>query len=109
MAESYKILGQVAPVGASAVPLYTVPGSTEVVISTITVCNRSTSDDTFRISATPGGGSVLDENYLAYDVSITANSISALTIGITAEDSDVINVTSTSGSLSFSAFGSEIS
>lgn len=108
MATNYKVLGQSAPSATTATTLYTVPASTQAVVSTITVCNRSTAAQTFRVSVRPDGAAQANQHYIAYDVPISANSMVTLTLGITLGDTDVITVYNSSGDLSYAAFGSEI-
>lgn len=50
MANEYKILGQVADASANDVELYLVPASTSAIVSSITVCNRESAANTFRIA-----------------------------------------------------------
>lgn len=109
MATTYKILGQTGDASANDVTLYTVPASTEAIVSTIVVCNREAAANTFRIAVKLDGGSVANEDYLAYDTSIAANDTITLTLGITMDASDIISVGASDANVSFSAFGSEIS
>ena len=108
MATTYKVLGQSAPSAASDTDVYTVPSSTEAVISTITVCNRGGSSATYRIAVRPDGASIANQHYVAYDATVPANDTIALTIGITADASDVVTVYASNANLSFNFFGSEI-
>ena len=89
--------------------LYTVPAATSAVISTITVANRSTASATYRVAIRPAGATINDKHYIAYDVVVGANDTTALTLGITLAATDVVSVASSTGDLSFSLFGSEIS
>ena len=50
MAETYKILGQIAPAGTAETVLYTSPASTQALITNITVTNRTNSSQTFDIN-----------------------------------------------------------
>lgn len=108
MATAYKVLGQQAPGATTATTLYTVPSSTEAIISTIIVANRANTAATYRISIRPNGASQANEHYIAYDVAIGANDSTTLTLGITLGDTDVITVYGSSANLSFNAFGAEI-
>lgn len=109
MATAYKILGQTGDASANDVTLYTVPASTETIVSTIVICNREAAANTFRIAVKEDGGSVANEDYLAYDSNIDANDTITLTLGITINASDIISVGASDANVSFSAFGSEIS
>jgi hypothetical protein len=108
MATTYKVLGQSAPSAASDTDVYTVPSSTEAVISTITIANRDSSAATYRIAIRPDGATIANQHYIAYGASVPANDTIALTLGITADAGDVVTVYASSGDLSFNIFGSEI-
>lgn len=108
MATTYKVLGQVAPSATTATTAYTVPSSTQTVVSTIAVCNRGASSATYRIAIRPDGATLADQHYIAYDTAITANNSTMITIGITMDAADVVTVYASNANLSFSLFGSEI-
>jgi len=108
MAITYKVLGQSAPSATTATTLYTVPSSTQAVVSTIAVCNRGGSSATFRVAIRPDGASLATSHYIAYDSAVTANNSTFITIGVTLGDTDVITVYASTADLTFSAFGSEI-
>jgi hypothetical protein len=109
MPTTYKVLGQVAPSATTATTLDTVPSATQVIVSTIAVCNRGSSSATYRIAIRPAGATLANEHYIAYDSTITANNSTFITVGITLAATDVITVYASNTNLSFSAFGSEIS
>ena len=107
MASTYKVLAQSAPAATTATTLYTVPSATSAVISTITVCNRSTSA-TYRIAVRPLGATLANQHYVAYDATVSANDTISLTIGITLAATDVVTVYGSTANLSFNIFGAEI-
>ena len=109
MATTYKVLGQIAPSAATLSTLYTVPASTQAVVSTISVCNQSATATTFRIAIRVAGAGISGEDYIAYDSTISGNDTTFITVGITLAATDVISVYSTAATVSFNAFGSEIS
>lgn len=109
MATAYKVLGQSNPSATTATTLYTVPSSTSTVVSTITVCNQASTAGSFRIAVRPAGASLAAQHYVAYDVPIAANDTTALTLGITLATTDVVTIYASSASMSFNAYGSEIS
>jgi hypothetical protein len=110
MPTTYKVLGRKASAATTMEELYAVPSSTQAVISTITVCNRAAAARTYRIIIKPATGTTLaNEHYIAYDVTIAANDTTALTLGITLATTDVVTVYASSATMSFAAFGSEIS
>jgi hypothetical protein len=107
MASSYKVLGQAAPAATTATNVYTVPASTQAIISTIVATNRS-AQATFRVSVRPTGEAQENKHYLAYDVVIAANDSTTLTLGITMDETDVLTVYGSSANLSWNVFGTEI-
>jgi len=105
----YKVLGQSAPSATTATTLYTVPASTDAVVSTISVCNRAATSGTYRIAIRPAGAALANSHYIAYDSAITANNTTFITVGVTLDTTDVITVYASSADMTFSAFGTEIS
>ena len=108
MAITYKILGQQSPAATTEVDLYTVPGGTSAVVSSIVVCNREDQVAIFNISVSQGGAATSDKDYIYYSVVIPCNDTFVASIGITLAATDVIRVYGSNGLLSFSLFGSEI-
>lgn len=108
MATAYKVLGQAAPLTGNATTLYTVPSSTETVVSSIVICNRGATNSSYRVAVRPDGAILDNEHYLFYDVAIDRNSTQAPTLGLTLDAGDVITVYANSSDISFSAFGTEI-
>jgi len=107
MADTYKVLGQSRPAANALTDLYTVGAATQTSVSSLVVCNQGV-QTTFRISVAVAG--VVDGlmQYQAYDVFLFDNEIKTLTLGITLGATDKIRCSSVSGSVSFSAFGVEI-
>jgi hypothetical protein len=109
MATTYKVLGQSNPAATTATTLYTVPASTSTIVSTITICNQSISNDTYRIAIRPAGETLAPKHYIAYNGVVPAYDSVSLTIGITLATTDVVTVYAGTANLSFNLFGSEIS
>jgi hypothetical protein len=108
MATTYKVLGQSAPGATTSTTVYTVPSATETVVSTIAVCNRGATGATYRIAIRPNGATLANQHYIAFDSAITANNTTMITVGITLDAADVVEVYASNTNLSFSLFGSEI-
>jgi hypothetical protein len=109
MPTTYKVLAQSNPSATTATTLYTVPSSTSTVISTVTVCNQAASAGSFRIAVRPAAETLAAKHYVAYDVAIAANDTTAITLGLTLATTDVVTVYASSATMSFNAYGSEIS
>ena len=108
MATTYKVLGQSNPSATTATTLYTVPASTQTVVSTVTVCNQTSTAGTYRVAVRVAGAALGASQYVAYDVSLPGNATDTLTLGLTLGATDVITVYASAATFSFNAFGSEI-
>lgn len=111
MPTSYKVLGQsVGTAGLSTyTTLYTVPANTETIISTISVCNRSTVNKKIRIgictSTTP-----VSANWISYNSLISAEDSTFMTLSLTMDSTyKYLIVSSETADISFTVCGSEIS
>ncbi len=109
MASTYLVLGQQNPGAASLTPIYTVPASTEAIISSVLIANRSATATSFRLSIAVAGAADSDEQYIAYDIPIDGNDAVDYTCGLTLAATDEVRVYATDATLSFSVFGQEIS
>ena len=107
MATIYKVLGQSNPLANTNTTLYTVPGSTSAVCSTLSICNLGTST-TYRIAIRPAGATLENKHYIVYDAAINQYDSVMLTLGITLAATDVVTVYAATANVSFQLFGSEI-
>lgn len=115
MATTYKVLGQTAPAVATNTDLYQVPGSTQAIVSTISISNTTASQATYRIAIRPAAESLATKHYIVYDSALAANDSIAITIGATLRNAtgslgtgDVVTVYSNTGGVSVTLFGTEI-
>ena len=112
MAETYKILGQVAPSDTSEQILYSTPSATQAIVTNITVVNRSGSAQTFDVNvynSVPSGSITSPAvNNVYKGVSVAANTFAILEPGITLDAQNSIVVKGNSN-LTFSASGVELS
>ena len=107
MAVNYKVLGQVAPLGDTLTDVYTVPAGVEAIVSTISICSRS-SAVAVRIAIRPNGETIEDKHYIVHDVTVEQFEAIFLTVGVTLSAGDVISVYNTTEDSSFNVYGSEI-
>jgi hypothetical protein len=109
MATTYKVLGQAAPANTSNADLYTVPTGFSAVVSTLQVANVTAEEATCRIFVRIGGAAAANSNAVAFDLSVPARSVLALTTGMTLAVGNIITIrSSVSNALTFTLFGSEI-
>ena len=110
MADTLKVLGQVAPADTNNADLYTVPDDTMTTVSSLVACNLTGNTPNFRVAVRPLGASVENEHYIYYGKVMAANDSIFIIIGITLSDGDVITVRSSAADeISFSLFGVETS
>jgi glucose-6-phosphate dehydrogenase assembly protein OpcA len=109
MPVNYKILGQSNPAANTTTTAYTVPANTQTVVSTIAVANLSGNSSSFSIAARQAGATLANSMYLAYNTSIPPNDTINYTIGATLGNTDVVSVSSNTGAVTFTLFGSELS
>jgi hypothetical protein len=108
MAQTHKVLGQSNPAAATLTTLYTVPGATSTICSTLSVCNTSSTGTTFRVAVRPAGASIAASQYLIYDSTISGNDSVFLTLGISLATTDIVSVYGAASTLAFSLFGVEL-
>lgn len=108
MPTTYKVLAQSAPSATTDTNIYTVPSATSAVVSTIVIANRAASTATYRIAIRPGGATLANQHYIAYNITVGASDSTTLTLGITMATTDVLTVYASNANLTFSVFGSEL-
>lgn len=108
MPQAHKVLGQSNPTATTLTTLYTVASSTNVIVSTISICNQAAASATYRIAIRPAGATATAVHYLVFDSVIPANDTITLTLGLTLAATDVISVYASSATVSFHAYGVEI-
>jgi len=110
MATAYKVaqVQGTAAVGTFAT-LYTTPGSTEGIISSIIVCNQAGSAVTIRIGLDATEGTPGASEFLVYDAQVAANDTLILSLGLAMAASKYLRVSSSANTCSFTASVSEIS
>ena len=106
--ETLKVLGQSAPAATTLTDCYVVPAVTQAAVSTIVVCNRGLTTETFRVSVAVAGAADATKQYLFYDISIVAGDTFCATVGVSLGAADVVRVWASSTDLSFQVFGAEV-
>ena len=111
MATSYLTLGQ-AQAGTSATLLYTVPASTSAVVSSLVLCNTTSSAATITIYSNKAGTTNTAATAIVYLQTIPPYTTQTYTLGITLTNSgtaDTLYVQSgTSSAITCTAYGSQI-
>jgi hypothetical protein len=108
MANTYKTAAQLNPSASTWSNLYTVPSSTQTVISNIHVCNYGNDQATFRIALRPDGESLSAKHYVFYGLNIGSLDTIQLGDGITMDSSDLLDVWASTASVSFNMSYAEV-
>lgn len=106
---TYKVLGQINPIGNTLTNVYVVPAFYNSVISSLIICNQSASNANVSIAVQPSGAAIDPKHYLVYKSSIPANDTIPMTIGITLGQNDILSANVESANISISAFGMQTS
>lgn len=109
MPEAIKISQAAIAVADTEQSLYTVPGSTEAVVSSIVICNRGGSKATYRWAIVPGGGAAGVANWQEYDSEVDANVSEFRTLGCTLPAAAEVRIQADTTDVSFSLFYVEVS
>ncbi len=109
MTDTLRVLAQVNPLATTLTTLYTVPGATSTTVSTLTVCNQSsTVAATFRVSVQVAAAADNAKQYLYYDLPVLVSDTFAATLGLTLATTDVVKCYASTANLSFNLFGVEV-
>ena len=110
MEETFKITAQFTPSAPNTSEnAYTVGAAfSGAVLSTLTICNQTASQMTFRLSVADSGEALATKQYIFYDTPIRANDTLASTIGMTLAVDDVVRFYASTASCSLNIFGTEI-
>lgn len=108
MSSEYKVLGQLACAATTEEAVYKVPSAKQAVISTVVICNRTSSSVTFRLYVAVDDAATDNKMYLYYDASLPGNDTFTATLGITMGADDELRFYCSAASCSVNAFGVEI-
>ena len=111
MPQIYKRLGAINPTANTQTNVYIVPAATEAVISTIAICNQSTSNVSYSIILSPSStfsNPAAAQDFLVRGATVPAADTIFLTVGLTANAGSIISANTNNTNVSFALFGSEI-
>jgi hypothetical protein len=112
MAATYKQLGAAAGSGTigTAAQLYaaSATASTSTIISSIVICNTSSSSATYTIAVNTATATYATGRYVVFQATIAGNDTIALTLGLVLDPTNrFLNVSSSAASVNFSVYGVE--
>ena len=106
-----KRLGAINPSANTQTNVYVVPAATEAVVSTITVCNQSSSNASYSLivmASSEFNATAPAASYIVRGATVPAADTIILTIGLTVNAGSVIAANTSNANISFAAFGPEI-
>ena len=107
MPDAIKVLGQLDVSATTTTTLYTVPDLAQTTVSSLVICNRSSSGITFRVSVHVAGAGADDKQFIFYDEALAATTTRTVVIGMCLNQADVVKVYSSAADVSFNMFGVE--
>ena len=107
MPDAIKVLGQLDVSATTTTTLYTVPDLAQTTVSSLVICNRSSSCITFRVSVHVAGAGADDKQFIFYDEALAATTTRTVVIGMCLNQADVVKVYSSAADVSFNMFGVE--
>ena len=107
MPDAIKVLGQLDVSATTTTTLYTVPDLTQTTVSSLVICNRSSSGITFRVSVHVAGAGADDKQFIFYNEALAATTTRTVVIGMCLNQADVVKVYSSAADVSFNMFGVE--
>tara|TARA_X000000368_G_C22469891_1_gene467246 strand:+ start:70 stop:399 length:330 start_codon:yes stop_codon:yes gene_type:complete len=107
VADAIKVLGQLDVSATTITTLYTVPDLTQTTVSSLVICNRSSSGITFRVSVHVAGAGADDKQFIFYNEALAATTTRTVVIGMCLNQADVVKVYSSAANVSFNMFGVE--
>ena len=111
MPQTYKRLGAINPTANTQTNVYVVPAATEAVISTVIICNQSSANVSYSLmlmTTSDFNASAPTSSFLVRGATVPAADSIILTMGLTANAGSVLAANTNNNSVSFTAFGSEI-
>ena len=109
MPTTYKTLGQLASTAVTESTIYTVPSSTQAVISAISIANLNDSSASYRLRIKVNNEANSDKQFIFYDTVVFPKETNITNAGITLGAGDVVTIYASLSSLVFNLYGSEIS
>lgn len=109
MATTYKILGQVSPTANTLSNVYVVPAATEGIVNSIIISNQTASNASFSIVVRPIDQSLDSKHFIVRGCVVPASDTMTMTLSLTLPANTILAANTNSSSISFGAYGVEIS
>ena len=108
MPTSYKLLGQISPSANTLTNVYST-GSSSAIVGTITIHNFSDSNASYSLVVRPTAQALATEHFIIRGGVLPARELITITGAVTMNANTILVANTNSGSISFNAYGVEIS
>ena len=108
MPDSYKILGQINPTANTLTNVYVTGAAASAIVSTISIHNFSDANSSYSIVVRPNNESLGNKHYVIRGGVIPARELITITGAVTLNASAILAANTNSGSISFNAYGVEV-
>ena len=108
MPSTYKILGQVNPTANTLSNVYVTGASASAIVSTITIHNFSDANSSYSIVVRPINEDLANKHYVIRGGIIPARELISITGAVTLNSNAILAANTNSSSISFNAYGVEV-
>jgi hypothetical protein len=109
MPQSYEILGQVSPSANTLTNVYVTGASSSAIVSTITIHNFSDSNSSYSLLVRPINEAEASKHFIIRGGIVPARELITITGAVTMNSSAILAANTNGASISFNAYGVEIS
>jgi hypothetical protein len=109
MTTAYKLLGQITPTVNTMTNLYTTGASTQAIVGTITIHNFSDSNAAYSLLVRPTAATQNTQHYIIRGGVIPPRELITIKGAVAMNSSVLLAANTNSGSVTFNAYGAEIS
>jgi hypothetical protein len=109
MPQSYEILGQVSPSPNTVTNVYVTGASSSAIVSTITIHNFSDSNSSYSLLVRPINEAEAAKHFIIRGGIVPARELITITGAVTMNSSAILAANTNGASISFNAYGVEIS
>ena len=108
MPSTYKILGQVNPTANTLSNVYVTGAAASAIVSTITIHNFSDANSSYSIVVRPINEALANKHYVIRGGIIPARELISITGAVTLNSNAILAANTNSSSISFNAYGVEV-
>ena len=108
MPTSYEILGQINPTANTLTNVFVTTASSSAIVSTITIHNFSDSNASYSLVVRPINEALDNKHYIIRGGIVPARELITITGAVTLNSSAILAANTNSSSITFNAYGGEI-